>query len=134
VADAIGTALYGALAASTALVNELGGTAIWRDVAPRGAALPYVIISLLAATEENYTPLRSERRIYLVKGVAETLAKAQDIAADIDTALHSATLSASGYANFWTMRQTLVSYIETDPAGAQYGHAGGQYVVRVERT
>lgn len=133
-ADAVGTALYGILAGNAALITELGGTAIYRDLAPRGRATPFVIISQLSALEENATPSRSERRVYLVKGVAATLAAAEEIAVDIDAALNEATITASGYAGYWCVRESFVSSIELDTTGETFGHAGGEYVVRVNRT
>lgn len=131
---AVDAALYTTLASGTALTTALGGTFIYHQYAPPTVNLPYVVFSLASGLEENMTPRDSERRVYLVKAVAASLGSALVLAEHIDALLHKQTLSISGYVNFWTSRDTLLQYLEYDPAGVVYGHAGGEYVIRVEQS
>lgn len=129
--NAAGTAIYNALAGHAGLIAALGGTAIWFGVVPRDKALPGVVLSLASGIEENETPTRSVNLIYQVKAVATTLLQAGQIAEQIDAALHGATLTITGWGNFWTARESIVQYLEIDPAGHTFGHAGGEYRIRI---
>jgi len=132
--DTIEQGIYTALSGGTALTTALGGTAIYYGIAPSTASLPYVIINMQAGNEGNVTPTRSERRVYLVKGVAASLGSAETLAGHIDDLLHDATITALGFVNFWSARETIVRYIETDSQGQTIGHAGGEYGIELERT
>jgi len=129
--NSVAAGLYSALAAGTALIGTLGGTAIYNGVAPRGATLPYVVFSLASGLEENMTPTNSQRMVYLVKGVAATLLQAGTIADQVYTLLHDQTLSVSGRTNFWTGRESIIAYTDVEPTGATVGHAGGEYLIRI---
>ena len=129
--NSVAAGLYNALAAGTALISTLGGTAIYNGIAPRDAALPYVVFSLASGLEENLTPTESQRLVYLVKGVATTLLQAGTIADQINTLLHNQTLTVSGATNFWTGRESIIAYTEVEPTGATVGHAGGEYLIRI---
>ena len=129
--NSVATGLYGALAAGTALISTLGGTAIYNGIAPRDAALPYVVFSLASGLEENLTPTESQRLVYLVKGVAATLLQAGTIADQVYALLHNQTLTVSGATNFWTGRESIIAYTEVEPTGATVGHAGGEYLIRI---
>jgi len=129
--NAVGTALWNTLAQHSGLIAALGGTAIWFGVVPRDKALPGVVISLASGFEENLTPTRSVNMIYQVRAVAETLLQAGQIAEQIDAALHGVTLATASWGNFWTARESAVSYLEVDPAGHSFGHAGGEYRIRI---
>lgn len=132
--NAVDTALYGRLASGTALIALLGGTAIYNGQPPRDVVLPWVTFSLSAGVEDNMTPTRAQRLVYLVKGVAASVYAAGLIASQIDTLLHGAagSLSVSGGTAFWAARESVVRYQEIDPAGHVIGHAGGEYAFRVE--
>jgi hypothetical protein len=86
---------------------------------------------MAAGTEENMTPTRSQRLVYLVKAVAASLFEADPIAVAIDARLHHATLTVAGQTNFQTERLTEMRYTEEDPAGHFIGHAGGEYLIRM---
>ena len=109
----------------------LGGTAIYNGLAPPDRALPFVVFSLADGREDNLTPLRSVREVYLVKALAATLYKAGQIADRVDAILHGSQLSVSGWANFWLARETIVRFEEVDPAGRTVGHAGAEYAIHV---
>ena len=132
--NAVETALYSTLSAGTALISLLGGTAIYNGMIPRDADLPCVVFSHASGIEENLTPTRSSRMIYLVKGVADTMYEAGQIADAVDTLLHGTTITPTGYSNFWTAREMHVRYVETDPGGQIVAHSGGEYAIRIEKT
>lgn len=129
--NAAGSAIYSALAGHAGLIAALGGTAIWFSVVPRDKALPGVVINLASGIEENLTPTRSVNLVYQVKAVAATAYQAGQIADQIDSALHGTTLTVTGWGNFWTVRESILQYLEIDPAGHTFGHAGGEYRIRM---
>lgn len=129
--NAVGTAIYNTLKNYSALTSTLGGTAIYFNVMPRDKSLPAVIISMAGGSERNETPRRSVDLVYSVKAIATTAYTAGQIAEQIDAALHDATLTVSGWGNYWTAREGVYQYLETDPAGHTFGHAGAQYRVRI---
>ena len=53
---AMGTAILDKLKAGTALIAELGGTAIYVDQAPDGALLPYVVYNHQGGGPDNISP------------------------------------------------------------------------------
>lgn len=123
------TALYSRLAGGSALTALLGGTAIYNATPPLNVARPWVVFSLASGIEENQTPTDTQRLVYLVKGVANSLLQAGSIAAEIHTLLHHQEAAVGGGV-FWAARETLVRYQETDPAGNLIAHAGGEYAFR----
>jgi len=129
--NAAGTAIYNALVGASGLISALGGTAIYFNVVPRDKALPGVVINLASGIEENLTPTRSVNLVYQVKAVAATAYQAGQIADQIDSALHGTTLTVTGWGNFWTVRESILQYLEIDPAGHTFGHAGGEYRIRM---
>jgi hypothetical protein len=131
--DAIEQALYTTLSGGTALTTALGGTSIYYGLAPLDAALPYVVVNLQAGNEGNEVLRRNERRVYLVKALASSLGSAETLAGHIDDLLHGATLSITGYANYWSARESIVRYREIDPQAGAIGHAGGEYAFEIEK-
>ena len=134
--NALETAIYGKLAAGSALTSLLAGgsASIYNGQPPREGALPWVSFSLASGIEENLTPADSQRYVYLVKGVATSLNTAGLIANQIHALLHSTNLTVTGSTCFWAARETVVRYQETDPAGHVIGHAGGEYAFRLANT
>ena len=130
--NALDEALYSHLAGGTALTHLLGGTAIYYGKPPSAGVLPWVVVSFVAGTEENQTPHRSQRWVYLVKGVASSVHAAGEIASEIDNRLHGVTLTVTGATQFWAARETIVRYQELDDVGHTIGNAGGTYAFRTE--
>lgn len=125
------TGLFNKLTGSSALISELGGTAIYKLIAPPSVSLPYLIFQWQGGGDENQTPSRLLNEIFTVKGVAGSNAKAHAIAEDIDNALHDQALTVTGWSNFWLAREGRVSYHEVEPDGQAVYHEGGMYRIRL---
>lgn len=125
-------ALSSALASGTALVAKLGGTWIYNQSVPPQHKPPAVVFSHVVGADENLTPHRSKRFVYLIKAIAPTLETAGEIDALIEALMRNASLSIPSHSVFWTARLTEVRYIEYDPAGQPaYGHSGADYEFRL---
>ena len=124
---ALETGLYNALKGSSALITELGGTAIYNKLAPQGTTGAYVIFQWQGGGAENDTPRESESVLYTVRAIADTQAKAATVAGLIDAALHKKTLTITGYTNYWTAREQDLNLLELTADGVQKYHVGGIY-------
>lgn len=126
--------LFDHLAAGTALIAALGGTAIYRDVIPLAAALPAVVYSVNAGGDTNDTPTRNLDVRYLVKAVAIDSRDAETLADLIDDRLHEASVALDApWTAYRCQRTQIVSYMEQEPDGEQYFHHGGLYRIRASR-
>ena len=128
---AMGTAIYDKLKAGTALTTELGGSLIYMDQSPDGAALPYVIYNHQGGGPENISPGNLQSDIWQVRGYAATRAAANRIDGLVTDLLHRGSLTATGYTNIWTAKETNISLVENPPDGAKIYSAGGLYRVRI---
>ncbi len=131
--NAVEDALYDWLAADAG-VAALVGTRIYRQAAPEGEAGDFIILQHHAGGDENLTPADSQDLYYQVRGVSRT---SPDAAGAIDDSvrarLHGATLTVSGWTNFWTSRQQAIRFTETDEVGsARRYHAGAFYRIRLD--
>lgn len=117
-------------AALTALLAS--AQSVYNAVTSASAALPYVVFSLNAGGPVNRSPRRAETLVYLVKGVARAdAARAADIDARIDAALHDQPLAVVGWSSYWLMRESRVKFDELDAGGKPIFHAGGLYRARL---
>lgn len=133
--NAVEIALFSTLTGATALTSLLSGTAaVYNQQAPQQASPPYVVFGLNGGGDDNDNPHRAKSLVYSVKAVGTAgFANAGSIDAQIDAALHHATLSPSGWTNFWTARESDFRFVETptDAGGRRFYHAGGLYRVRI---
>mgnify|MGYP001568192281 CR=1 FL=1 len=128
---AMGSALYSALAAGTALVSALGGTAIYDSVIPQVGGTRFVVFQPQAGGEDNTSPRRARTCWYFVKAVSSVGAQnAGVIDGLVDTLLHEATLTVTGWGNYRTTRESDVAYVD-DTAGQLWWHRGALYRVRI---
>jgi len=128
---AMGTALYSTLAAGTALTTKLGGTEIYNAIAPQGTTPPYVVFSYSGGGDDNTSPRRARSMVYTVKAVStEGPRQAGEIDALVDTLLHLQPLTVTGWGNYWTARESDVSYSQ-EAGGVIYWHRGAQYRIRI---
>jgi hypothetical protein len=128
---AMGTAIYNQLKAGSALVAELGGTAIYCGLAPDHTSLPYVVFNHQAGGPENISPGNLHSDVWQVRGYAASLAQANRIDGLIQDLLHRQIISISGYTNIWTVKEENISMVESPPSEARIYSAGGLYRVRV---
>jgi hypothetical protein len=130
---ALETALYNALVGASGLITELGGTFIYNKQAPQNPNDRYVIFSQQAGGDVNDTPIRERNVLYTVMGIALTQEKAAAIDTDIDTALHLAELTISGWSNLWLARETDININQIDSGGVTRYHVGGIYRVIMDK-
>jgi len=128
---AMGTALYSTLSGGTALISELGGTAIYSEQAPDNATLPYVVFNHQGGGLENIVHDNLRNDIWFVRGYAATRAQANRIDGNCQDLLHKKKLTITGYTNFWTVREDDVSLVETPPDEQRVYMAGGFYRIRI---
>ena len=128
---AMGTALYSTLSGAAGLITELGGTAIYHGVAPNGRALPYVVFSMQGGGPDLITKSDMHNNLWFVRGYASTQAQAVAIEAQIDAALNKKALTVTGWTNFWTVRETDLSLVETLPDNTNVYMAGAIYRIRL---
>ncbi|MFA5376891.1 MAG: DUF3168 domain-containing protein [Dehalococcoidia bacterium] len=129
--NALNTGIYSALSGGTALTGALGGTAIYYQQAPDGAALPYVVWNYQGGGDENITQSRMKNLLVYVRGYAASPAQAGTIDAYCDTLLHGKAITVTGWENFWTAREEDISIVENPPDGAPVFSAGGIYRIRL---
>lgn len=130
-------AIYGRLAGDTTLNALLGAPALGRSksiyyqIAPEGAAFPFVLFSKQSGTptEAFGDPSALETDVWLVKGVDRENNGpdgAEAIQARIVTLLNDATLSISGSSLLYLRRQSDVEYPEVVD-GHLHQHAGSLF-------
>jgi len=129
--NALNTAIYSALSGGTALTTALGGTAIYYQQAPEGAALPYVVWSYPAGGDDNLTSSRMKSMVAYVRGYAAGAGQAGTIDGYCDALLHGRVLSVTGWNNFWSAREEDIAYVENLPDNTRAYSAGGYYRFRL---
>lgn len=126
---ALGAALQSALTVSAITSIATGG--VHFGLAPETTLDPVVIYVHLGGGDRNITPSRLRNPIYLIKGIAQDRPTALDIAEQIDTTLHGATLSVSGWTAYRCEHITDVDYVEKDESGRRWYHSGGMYRIKL---
>ena len=129
--NALDTAIYNTLSGGTALTAALGGTAIYYQQAPDGAALPYVVWSYPAGGDDNLTSSRMKSMVAYVRGYADDAAQAGTIDAYCDALLHGKALTVTGWTNFWSAREEDIALVENLPDKTRVYSAGGYYRIRL---
>jgi hypothetical protein len=125
--------LYDKLAAASGLTDLLSAaTAIYPDTAPQGTAKPYVVYSYAGGGLENINPSELHNTVFIVKGIADSVSVASNVAAQIKTALHLQALTVSGYTNFITLCENEVQLMETSREGALIWHRGWYVRIRLD--
>jgi hypothetical protein len=127
---AMGSALYTVLAGGSALVSELGGSAIYSQQAPDGQAGKFCVFSHQGGGPEN-NPAGMRSNVWYVRAYADNEADARKIDGLIDAALTGVNFSVTGFTNFWTVREQDLSLVENLPNGKRKYSAGAFYRVRL---
>jgi hypothetical protein len=128
---AMGTAIFSKLAAGTALISALGGTAIYSDQAPDNTALPYVVFRHVAGGPDNITPRDMRSGLWDVFAYASTRAAANVLDGHISDLLHKGRLSVTGWTEFWMVRESDFALVENLPNGERIYMAGADYRIRI---
>ena len=134
VVNALNSAIYGKLNASTALTNLLAGTtSIYYLQAPDEASYDYVVFSHQAGSPENIYAGDLRNQLVYVRGYSTTgPAAAGSIDAQISGLLHRGSVTVSGYDNFWLVREEEFNLVENAPNGTKVWMAGAFYRIRID--
>lgn len=132
VVEPLETALYSRLSSGTALIAELGGTAIYNKRVPQSVGSKYVVFQWQGGGDENISPHRSRYVTYFVAGIAPTQAAATAIDTDIDGLLHNQVLTVTGWTNASLARERDINFVEEDGGGVTRYTVGGLYRIRLE--
>lgn len=130
--NALNAAIYSRLSGGTALINLLGGTAIYYDLAPEKASLPFVVFSHQGGGPENTNPSDMRSQLVFVRAYSRISTQAGSIDAACSTLLHGKALSVSGYTNYWTVRETDITLYESPPDGNHVYCCGALYRVNLD--
>lgn len=129
--NAIEKAIRAALTGGTA--GPLVGGRVYNEMAPQGAALPYVVLAFNAGGKTNRTPTDEGDVRHVVKAISTSASEAAQVAAAIEADLHETSLALDAP---WTAYRcqvlTVVKYIE-QAEREQYFHNGWMIRTRVSR-
>ena len=132
--NVLDAALYTRLQ-GTAVSSLLSGTtAIYKNQAPEGAVLPYIVFSKQSGSPENLDANRVDNLLYYVRAYSGvSAAQAGSIDARVDTALHLIPLTVSGWTNIWLAREANIELPSTEPSGRVIHSAGALYRIIVDK-
>lgn len=117
-------AIYDKLYANASILAAVG-TRIYRGIAPQNATYPLIVFMQVAGGTISETPVDAADPLYLVSAVSDSSpAAAETLAGHIQTALHRAELTVSGWTNIWTAVETHLEAVELPGDGAPMWQAG----------
>lgn len=128
---AMDTAIYNRLAGGTALIAALGGTAIYAEQAPDGAAPPYVVFSHQGGAADRRQSGDGRDDLWFVRAYAATRKTANVLDGHVCDLLDRNNLSVTGWTNFWCVRESQFALPENLPNGETRYMAGAFYRVRL---
>jgi hypothetical protein len=131
VTNALRVGVWNALSAVSDMITALGGTAIYWAAPPDEAAAPYVVFSLQAGGPLNINANDLRDELVYVRAYSTSPVTAATLDGYCSVALHKQAITVSGYTNFWLVRETDVSLIETLPDGRRIYSEGAVYRVRL---
>lgn len=131
-------ALFRAVHRQLTVAGEPWGAAVYPNLAPAGAAYPYVLYNFNGGGERNSISARDAEIVLVVKAVSDQLSEAFAAAARIDTLLNDMGTqdTASGYLypgsdSEWSVltatTEDAVSYQEMMANASPLYHAGARY-------
>lgn len=128
------SALYTRLQ-GTAVTSLLSGTtAIYKNQAPEGATLPYIVFNKQSGSPWNLDANRVDDLLYYIRAYSgNSAAQAGSIDAQIDTALHLTPLTVSGWTNIWIARESNIELVSTEPSGRLIHSAGALYRIIIDK-
>ena len=125
------TAIYSKLTAASTL-TALVSTRVYYGLAPQGAALPYVIFTIVNETVTNDSPRDNVDALYQIEGVASSKASAIQIADVIHDVLHEGDLSVTGWSVYSLAAVGRTMIIETENA-VQYFRDIREFRIRLDK-
>jgi hypothetical protein len=133
VLNALNSAVYARLSGNAALTTELGGTAIYYQLAPDDALLPYVIWSYqFGPNEPHRTAHRDPEAQIWIRAYAASAKRAGIVDLAVDTALRTNPPAVTGYNNWWFARNESRSDVEIDDAQVKTYMAGAIWELRLD--
>lgn len=130
--EAIESAIWNHLNGDAVLTAALSSAdAIYADLGPNNAVLPYVIFQHMSGGDENVTQLDSFDVRYMVKVISTSGAEAASIAGLLRDRLHNseAVMAVTGWGLMRVEHQTIISFTEFEE-NVKYWHRGGVYRIQ----
>ena len=124
--------LYGALSADTATIDALGSTAIYNQIAPQTASVPYIVFGPGFGGLENITPSDLRNFVYPVKAVAAESKAAGTLQGHIKSCLHGTALTVTGFTNVYTACEGQIQFVEVGRDGKLIFHSGYDVRIRID--
>jgi hypothetical protein len=117
-----------------------GGTAgplvsgrVYNEMAPQGAALPYIVMALNAGGKTNRTPTDEGDVRHVVKVISTSASEAAQVAGAIEADLHEVSLALDApWTAYRCQALTVVKYLE-QVERVQYFHSGWIVRTRVSK-
>lgn len=129
---AVETALYTTLSGNSGVLAGVG-TRIYNPQAPAGTGLPYLLFYLASGLMPNWTPALFVDDVYRVEAVGRTRAEAESVFNAAFTALHLQTLTISGWSNYWTACEQIVTRVDIIE-GTQFYRRIGDFRIKADQT
>lgn len=131
--NAVTNGIYDALYANAGILSAVGAR-IYRELAPQNATYPLIVMQNVGGGTISETPIDAADPFYLISAVSQTSpADAETLAAYIETALHKATLTVTGWTNIWTAVTTHLETVELPSSGAPLWQAGRFVRIRLSK-
>jgi len=124
--------LYGALSADTAIIAALGSTAIYNQMAPQTASVPYIVFGPGFGGKQNLNPSDLRAYVYPVKAVTAASKAAGTLGGLILSCLHGTTLTVTGWTNFHTQCEGQIQFVEVGRDGRLIFHSGYDVRIRID--
>jgi hypothetical protein len=132
--NALDSALYSRLQGTAITALLAGTTSLYHIQAPENATLPYIVWNIQGGGDENLDANRTKNLVLFIRAYSEnSAATAGSIDAQVDTALHLAPLTVSGWTNIWFAREQDLESVQLEPSGNRFFMAGGLYRVRLDK-
>jgi hypothetical protein len=127
--EALMIGMGSALCNGTALTALLGGTAVFRERAPDGQSLPYVIYSWQGGGWQHDTPHQLGNGVMYVRGYSSVSAETAGALSDaIFALLDRKTITITGFTNLQLVAEAPhLAFPETDNSGVTTFSSGDEY-------
>lgn len=129
------TAVYGTLTKATALTSLLahgtsaGSLYIYAMQAPDNTTAPYVVYSQQSSVTES--PVGLHNTLINIRGYSPNLTTAANIQGAIEDAIKNVTMTT--YSNFYTVKDSDLSTVETTPNNTKMYGMGGLFRFRCDK-